>query len=68
MGLRCFMKRYSVKFTLDKICPAMILITGFAFCEYCLADSCISELYQNDVICLTVFVLLGTWDRKGPPY
>lgn len=73
MGLGCFVKRYSVKFILGKVCPAVILISGFAFCgiivlEYCLTDGCILELYQNDIICLTVIVLLGTQDRKGPPY
>lgn len=72
-GLRHFMKRYSVKFILGKICPAVILISVFAFCGiiilgYCLTDGYILELYQNDVICLTVIVLLGMWDRKGPPY
>lgn len=67
------MKRYSVKFTLGKVGPAVVLISGFAFCGviilgYCLTDSCILELYQNDVICLTGIVLLGTWDRKRPAY
>lgn len=67
------MKRYSVKFILGKVCPAMILISGFPFCGiiilgYCLTDGYILQLYQNDVIRLTVIVLLGARDRKGPPY
>ena len=73
VGLRHFMKRYSVKFILGQVCPAVILISAFAFCGtiilgYCLTDGYTLELYQNDVICLTVIVLLGTWDRKGPSY
>lgn len=67
------MKRYSVKFFLGKVCPAVVLISGLAFCGviilgYCLTDGYILELYQNDVICLTFIVLLGTWDRKEPAY
>lgn len=54
-----------MKFILGKVCPAVILISGFAFCGviilgYGLADGYILELYQNDVICLTGIVLLGT--------
>lgn len=42
--------------------------SGLITVWYCLTDGCIFELYQSDAVWLTVIVLLGMWDRKGPPY